>query len=428
MMTRSTFSQFFAAWWGATFRPAAWFAQRYEREGEQGRGSWWGPLLFACLVVSPTLAVGILADALMLDASAEGALGRAGTAAVLSPVAIFVGIVATAITAHVALWAMGANRGGFRRTVGCVGYTAGAEVFSILPLVGPVIAGAWRLVVLVRALQVAHRIPAYRALIVVFAGPIWLVVIGLGFRLSLVETYKIPVGSMIPTLLPGDRVLVRRGPYEPSRGDVMVFRFPEDPAQYYVKRVIGREGDEVRMVGDRPYINGWPVPRCRVGAFEPGQQTGDWPERGTIFVEYLEDKAYLVFIDRVIAHELGDGDCRTDRDCRQGQVCQDALCVDQQGPYRVAPNELWVLGDNRLNSYDSRSWFGGKGGGVPTSLVVGPTLMVVVNATNNLQLNFERSGLLVGGTPRITGPFAESLEARLRWCLEHGPSAEQAAP
>src|SRR5574342_862675 len=110
--------------------------------------------------------------------------------------------------------------------------------------------------------------------------PVILVVFGL--RSFLVEPFKIPSGSMIPTLLVGDFILVNKYTYgirmpiannklvevnSPQRGDVMVFRFPENTSLDYIKRVVGVPGDSVTYRDKRLFINGQPVPMRSAGDF-----------------------------------------------------------------------------------------------------------------------------------------------------------------
>lgn len=408
-------------------RPTRWFAERFEHEGKGSR-RYYEPFVFAWLVAAPSLCLGILVDAAVMKGSMIAAFERAGMMLLVSPLLVVGGVLVTALTAHVILRAIGAGKGGFWRTASSVGFAAGAEVWSVVPWLGPLTAGVWRSVVLIKGLQVAHGLPRYRALIAVVAGPLWLVVISLAFRLSLFDNTKVPASSMIPTILPGDHLLVGRLPYQPARGDVIVFHYPENPSELYVKRIVGLGGDEVTVVGGRTVINGWTVPRCRVGSFEPPWADGPLPSQGDIFVEFLGSHAYLVFIDRAIAAKVEGDACRTNRDCPDELLCQESRCVVVQGPFPVRSGEAWVLGDNRYNSSDSRAWFDGRGGGVPESYVLGPAWMVWAHVEPDGSLTLDRTGVLLGGPPQLGDRASEALVDQLAWCLARRPPIAQTTP
>ena len=125
--------------------------------------------------------------------------------------------------------------------------------------------------------------------------PVILVVFVL--RSFLVEPFKIPSGSMIPTLLIGDFILVNKYTYgiripvlnlkvvelnSPKRGDVMVFRYPADPSLDYIKRVVGLPGDRLEYRNKALTINGMPAPQRQVGDYESR-------ERLQYFPRYLEN-------------------------------------------------------------------------------------------------------------------------------------------
>ncbi|MCW5585108.1 MAG: signal peptidase I, partial [Chromatiales bacterium] len=112
--------------------------------------------------------------------------------------------------------------------------------------------------------------------------PIFLIVLLL--RAFLVEPFRIPSGSMMPTLLVGDFILVNKFTYgirmpvtksklievgEPARGDIVVFRWPVNPRLDYIKRVVGLPGDRIRYQNKTLFINGVPAPIEAVGQYQP---------------------------------------------------------------------------------------------------------------------------------------------------------------
>ena len=233
------------------------------------------------------------------------------------------------------------------------------------------------------------------------------IAVALCLRAFVVEAFKIPSGSMIPTLQVGDHIFVNKFTYGPAipytrtrlfasmppdRGDVMVFAFPEHPEQDFIKRVIALPGDKLEARGGHPILNGWEVPSCFVGLYTytegepiPSKHEGD------LFVEFLGDEAYLTLYDRY-AGGLND----------------------YQGPYIVKPGEVYVMGDNRNNSHDSRMWFGGQGGGVPFENIKGRALFVWLGAP-------------VMGKPRLP-PDMKGLEPGLDKCFRERPSLDKTSP
>jgi signal peptidase I len=176
------------------------------------------------------------------------------------------------------------------------------------------------------------------------------VVLALVIRTFIVQPFKIPSGSMIPTLLIGDHLLVSKFIYgtkipfsdkvvlplrEIKHGDVIVFRYPNnehDPSKtglHYIKRVVGLPGDKVDVDGRNLIINGEEVPLTLVGAYQD--------ERfGTKYDKYQED---LLGKKHIVIYEQG-------REYTQrGNL-----------PVVVPQGHVFVMGDNRDNSQDSRFW------------------------------------------------------------------------
>jgi signal peptidase I len=216
-------------------------------------------------------------------------------------------------------------------------------------------------------------------------------------RSQVMEAYKIPAGSMMPTLLVGDHVFVDKSVYrhrDPRRGELVVFRYPEHPEQDFVKRAVGVGGDKIVVRGDTLTINGWSVPKCRVGAWSYGEADGT-SHKGTLFVEYLDDAMYYVFFD------------------------EQALAATEQGPYYVKPGETFVMGDNRNNSHDSRMWFGGTGGNVPRDHVKGSPRLLWMSSVE---------GRLLADLGELGAPPSSDLTADVKRCVAERPPRAKTSP
>jgi signal peptidase I len=120
-------------------------------------------------------------------------------------------------------------------------------------------------------------------------------------------------------------------------------------------------------------------------------------------VEYLGDESYLTFYDRA-----GGG------------------YPEYQGPFYVKGNEVYVMGDNRNNSHDSRVWFQGQGGGVPFENIKGRALFVWLSYSD-AGIDWSRLGAPVMGRPRVPPSF-KSLNAALDKCLRERPPIEKTTP
>jgi signal peptidase I len=238
------------------------------------------------------------------------------------------------------------------------------------------------------------------------------VAVAFGLRAVVIEAFKIPSGSMIPTLMVGDHIFVNKFIYGPAipfthsrlwsamppkRGDVMVFAFPEHPEQDFIKRVIAIEGDKLEARSGRPILNGWEVPNCVVGPWSyEDYDAGVSRHVGDLAVEYLGEETYLTFYDR------------------------SSYSQTYQGPFYVKKGEVWVMGDNRNNSHDSRMWFNGQGGGVPYDNIRGRALFVWLSVGES-GVDWSRFGNSVMGKPTLP-PSAKDLAPAFEQCLKSRPA------
>ena len=181
-------------------------------------------------------------------------------------------------------------------------------------------------------------------------------------RSFMVEPFRIPSGSMMPTLLAGDFILVNKFAYGirlpvldtkiipvglPERGDVLVFRYPKNPSIDYIKRVVGLPGDKVSYYNKQLFINGEPATQSGLGVYAAAG-AGVTMAGAQMRSEDLTGVLHNILIDT-----------------QRGTV---------EGEFQVPDGRYFVMGDNRDNSNDSRYW-----GFVPEENLVGKAFMIWMN-------------------------------------------------
>ena len=187
-----------------------------------------------------------------------------------------------------------------------------------------------------------------------FKSIIIIVVSVLAFRSTFFEPFKIPSGSMIPTLLIGDFILVNKfayglkvpfsdwfsdptyitGPEAPERGDVIVFKYPKNPDLNYIKRVVGLPGDTIQVIDKVVYVNDQPISAK--------------PMNGDEIMEDMDDK-FKRFNFKFFETSTGEHKHVT-------QVDEDNIYIANFNKILVPQGKYFVMGDNRDFSADSRIW------------------------------------------------------------------------
>jgi signal peptidase I len=201
-------------------------------------------------------------------------------------------------------------------------------------------------------------------------------------RSFLAEPFRIPSSSMMPTLLIGDFILVNKFAYgirlpvldtkivpvgEPERGDVVVFRYPKNPSQDYIKRVVGLPGDEVVYRNKTLYLNGEAIAHEALGRY-----IGEGSGRDMTGAELKNESLGAV------SHQILQ---------RSGPY----FVPQGEGQWTVPAGHYFVMGDNRDNSEDSRYW-----GFVPEGHLVGKAFLIWMNWDGrNGGIDFGRLGTVI---------------------------------
>jgi signal peptidase I len=245
------------------------------------------------------------------------------------------------------------------------------------------------------------------------------ILIAVVLRMFCIEAFKIPSESMVPTLMVGDHIFVSKYLYgisvpflnkrvvrfaAPARGDVVVFVKPSRAEQAgvsfeysgddtpepmagtdFIKRIVGLPDDIVEMKDDILFINGAQIPRCRVGTAKyraKDEMRQKWvDEVGELWIEKLGDRRYTILETR------------------------DDMPFENFGPVKVAYDQVFVLGDNRDNSNDSRSW-----GMVPFDNIKGRASVIWWSNRRPHGFQWDRVGTFIMNDPELTDEQRSALE------------------
>ncbi len=218
---------------------------------------------------------------------------------------------------------------------------------------------------------------------------IYLVILLLALRYSLVEPYVVPTPSMEPTLKKGDRLYALKCAYDlrfpftdwtlirfkpVKRGDVILFQAPHEMDKIYVKRAVAIEGDKIEVKDGAIIVNGQAVPREPLADRSIMYDIDNAPDK-TLYLETQDGVKHYSILDnyRPAFREFPDSD----------------MAMPAPGPITVPPGHVFAMGDNRDQSYDSRGW-----GFVPLQNLKGQAMFIWFSSWD-WKIRNERIGTLI---------------------------------
>ena len=212
------------------------------------------------------------------------------------------------------------------------------------------------------------------------------ITVALTIRWAFMEAYVIPSGSMLPSLLINDHIFVNKSVYglrvpfsekwlkkygSPKRGEVIVFKYPLSKDTFYIKRVVGLPGDTIAYENGSILVNGQPVVKALADSSSSEEmydynflRDADFQINGSPFATKDDYEHYTEIL----------GDQKHDVLLKKGHF--ENL---SDGPWEVPENQLFVMGDNRNNSNDSRAW-----GFVHENLILGRAMFVWLSCEDTL--------------------------------------------
>jgi len=196
-----------------------------------------------------------------------------------------------------------------------------------------------------------NRIPVY--LVIIIVSSLVSTAVGEATKAYLIQAYRISSASMEPTLLVGDYIFIRKHFAEIHRGDIVVYEFPEDPSRDFIQRVVGLPGETIEIQKKMVFINGQPL-----------------------------EESYVSFSD------VEDLDARLSAGTTPANIIRTR---DNMPQILVPAGKLFVMGDNRDRSYDSRFW-----GFVDRSEVKGMAYTIYFSRDERMKIRWSRIGMLLG--------------------------------